>query len=59
MGMVYPNFGARPPSVFEMTGQKHLMFDGLVLVKGCVNACSMGFGFHKLATMPPNKLSAS
>jgi hypothetical protein len=59
MGMASPNFKARPLSAFEMAGQKYLMLDGLVQVKGCVNACSMGFGFHKLANMPSSRLSAS
>ncbi len=57
--MVSPNFGARPLSTFEEAGRKHLMLDGLVQVKGRVNANSMGFGFHKLAIMPPSRLSAN
>jgi hypothetical protein len=36
MSMASPNFGARPYFSIEMAGEKHLILDRLVQVKGCV-----------------------
>jgi hypothetical protein len=36
MSMASPNFEARPYFAIEMAGEKHLILDGLVQVKGCV-----------------------
>jgi hypothetical protein len=36
MSMVSLDFGAMPHSEFEMVGEKHLMLNELVQVRGCV-----------------------